>query len=45
MAHVRTISLAKAQAFEKDDDVAGALFLQLWMTVMMFILTGAFGKS
>ena len=43
MRHVRNISLSKANAAEKDIDPVGAVFLQLWVTVMSMILFGAFG--
>jgi hypothetical protein len=46
MKHTKQVTLAKAMtAGEKDSDAAGALFFQVWLTVFMWILTGAFGKQ
>jgi len=44
MKHCKTISLAKADT-KQFDDPAGAIFFQIWLTVVSFILTGAFGEK
>ena len=43
MKHLRHVTVAKAEA--KQDDVAGAVFLQLWLTTFMFMLTAAFSEK
>ena len=43
MRHIQRITIAKAE--EKQGDVAGQIFFQLWLTVFTFILSGAFGTK
>lgn len=46
MTHISRISVARADATSgKQMDPAGALFLQLWITVMTWMMMGAFGKN
>lgn len=40
MKHLRTISVAKA-----SDDAFGAIFLQVWLTAFITLLSGAFGAA
>jgi hypothetical protein len=44
MKHMRTISVKPADS-KQIDDPAGIIFFQVWLTVMTFILTGAFGDK
>jgi hypothetical protein len=44
MSHLKPVTKPSASIPGKAIDPAGAVFLQIWAAVMMFILTGAFGK-
>jgi hypothetical protein len=45
MNHITRITLLKANTSEGEkQDAFGILFLQLWFTVMTWMLAGAFGK-
>ncbi len=43
MKHLRTVSLGKAEVKQSDPFVD--IFLQIWLTVMSFIISGAFTQK
>ena len=43
MKHVRIVSLGKADV--KQSDAFADLFFQIWLTVLSFIITGAFSQK
>ena len=45
MRHVKELSVARADTSNTKDDMAGALFLQLWFTVVFWMLASAMGKD
>ena len=45
MRHITGLTVAKADVSNTKDDAAGALFLQLWFTVVFWMITGAMGKD
>ena len=44
MKHCKRITVAKAEAKQFDDPI-GAVFLQVWLGVITFIITGAIGDK
>ncbi len=44
MKHMRSISVKPADA-KQFDDPAAAIFFQVWLGVMTFIITGALGEK
>jgi len=44
MKHCKSISLAKADT-KQFDDPAGAIFFQVWLAVISFIISGALGEK
>lgn len=44
MKHLKHISVAKADSKQFGDPVAN-IFFQVWLSVVTFILGGAFGKN
>jgi hypothetical protein len=45
VAHLRKITVRYAEVADKGIDPAGAIFLQVWLYVMTFIVTGAFSDK